>query len=39
MVEGKKRMTAKRKLEAYLETRQKNASVGRSSGGTGSSPQ
>lgn len=28
MAEGKKRMTAKRKLEVYLETRQKDANVG-----------
>ena len=28
MVEGKKRMTAKRKLEVYLGTRQKDANVG-----------
>jgi len=28
MVAGKKRMTAKRKLEVYLETRQEDANVG-----------
>jgi len=27
MVDGKKRMTAKRKLEVYVETRQTNANV------------